>query len=149
MKRNAVLYGVMLGFVGVCAAIPATTAQAAQPTQHCETTGKPCEITVIVTVCAAGGAMLDHEVTGLVRGQRNIPITWNISSTLPGVEFADRGIEFKGQTSGQFIKQVAAGKTQFKWIGVNSLPDREFLYMVRINRNGFECTSIDPSIVNE
>ena len=76
MKRNAFLYGVMLGSVGLCAGIPATTAWAAQPTQHCETTGKPCEIIVTVTVCAQGGAMLDHDVTGLVKGQRNIPITW-------------------------------------------------------------------------
>jgi len=147
MKRNAVLDGVMLGLVGVCLGMPATTAQAGQPTQHCET-GKPCEITVTVIVCAPGGVTLDHDVTGLVRGNGNIPITWKISSTLPGVEFADRGIEFKGSTSGQF-KDVAAGKTQFKWIGVNNLPGREFPYTVRINRNGFDCTSIDPSVVNE
>ena len=147
MKRNAVLYGVMLGLVGVCAGMPATTAWAAPPTLHCET-GKPCEITVTVVVCAPGGVSVDHDVVGLKRGNGNIPITWKISSTLPGVEFADKGIEFKGQTSGQF-KDVAVGKTQFKWIGVNSLPEREFPYIVRINRNGFDCTSLDPSVVNE
>ena len=145
MKRNAVLYGVMLGLVGVCAGTP--SAAAGQPTQHCEN-GRPCEIIVTVVVCAPGGVMFDHEVTGLKRGNANIPITWKLSSTLPGVEFAPRGVEFKGQTSGQF-KDVAAGDKQFKWIGVNSLPDKEFPYTVRINRNGFDCASVDPSIVNE
>jgi len=148
MKRNAVLHGVMLGLVGLCAGMPVTTAALGQPTQHCDT-GRPCEVVVTVVVCAPGGVMLDHDVTGLVRGKANIPITWKISSnSLANVEFAPKGIEFKGQTSGQF-KDVAAGDKQFKWIGVNSLPEREFPYTVRINRNGFECASIDPSVVNE
>jgi hypothetical protein len=147
MKGNAILRGAMLGLVAACMGIPAATARAAEPTLDCMT-GKPCEVVVTVIVCAPGGVSVDHEAIRLKRGNGNIPITWKLQSTLPGVEFAPRGIEFKRATGGQF-KDVAAGEKQFKWVGVNSVPEREFPYTVNINRNGFECSSLDPSVVNE
>ena len=147
MKRTAILYGVMLGLAAVCAGIPAT-ARAAAPTKTCET-GKPCEVIVTVVVCAPGGVTLDHDVIGLKRGNGNIPITWKISGdSLAQAVFAPRGIEFKTPIGDQF-KDVAAGEKQFKWVGVNSAPNKEFRYLVKIQRNGFDCTSLDPSVVNE
>src|SRR5688572_30359449 len=145
--KDLIVMGVAIVVAG-CGAMP-RMATAPVPTKTC-TSAADCVVTVVVTVCSPGGARVDPDVIGLRRGTANIPITWKISTTLTNVTFANDGVVFKGPTAGQFRRLgPTAGNTEFKHVGVNSLPETAYPYEVRLMRGNLECTIVDPYVVNE
>lgn len=112
--------------------------------------GGPCTITVTVASCTAGGVKVDYDTVWLKRGYPNLPIKWELNTTVPDLTFEQDGIVFK-PSSPQFIRLMpTANGKQYMAVGLNTDAKTVHKYDIRVMKNRTtECSRLDPTVVNE
>jgi hypothetical protein len=116
------------------------------------TVAADCKVNIIVTACSVGGIRAEPNTLHVAPTLKNVTITWTIRTSLAGITFGEKGIDFKENKKFSLLQfrasRTGAGGTTWEWLDQNISPGT-FPYDVNVRQNGTACPVHDPIIVND